>query len=145
MYDLNELTIGDKFYKVSETNLAFNRKKIHTMIDGVQWFRYENPLREYYISTYEIVGIVRHSIEGIVPKSVWMPNDHLDLNVNINGKTFTNMDLQADQVFLTCEEALSERCYEHVLDITAYFVDYSEAEKFKTECENIISKYEGEY
>lgn len=145
MYDLDELTIGDKFYKVSEVNLVLSRKKIHTVIDGVQWFRYDNPLREYHISTYEIVGIVRHSIEGMVPKSVWMPDDSLDLYVNINGKTFTDMDLHADQVFLTCEEALSERCYDHVLDITAYFVDYTEAEKFKTECENIISKYESDH
>ncbi len=61
------LKVGDKFYKVQEKLNAFSRKKI-TMTDtnGVEWYRYDKPLRDYSISEHTIVGIVRPVIEGVV-------------------------------------------------------------------------------
>lgn len=64
---LNNVNVGDKFYRVAEKNLAFNRNKIHREIDGQDWFRYDTPLREYKISTYTIIGILEPILRGKWP------------------------------------------------------------------------------
>jgi len=64
MIDINALKIGDVLYQVKEDNLAFTRKKIHRVIDGEDWFKYDRPLREYRIGKITILGILRKSLEG---------------------------------------------------------------------------------
>ena len=64
MININALKIGDVLYQVKENNLAFTRKKIHRVIDGEDWFKYDNPLREYKIEKITILGIIRKSLEG---------------------------------------------------------------------------------
>lgn len=64
MIDVNELKVGDVLYRVREKNLAFTRKKIHRVIDGEDWFKYDTPLREYEIEKITILGILRKSLEG---------------------------------------------------------------------------------
>lgn len=64
MFDPEKLKIGDVFYSIKERNLAFHRKKIHQEIDGLDWFRYDRPLRSYELVTYEIFGVLRKELEG---------------------------------------------------------------------------------
>lgn len=64
MFNPENLKIGDKFYSVKERNQSFRRKKIHQVIDGEDWFKYDMPLRTYEIATWEVVGILRKHLEG---------------------------------------------------------------------------------
>lgn len=64
MFDSESLKVGDLFYGVKERNQAFNRKKIQMELDGVDWFRYDRPLRTYDLVTYEVFGILRKELEG---------------------------------------------------------------------------------
>jgi hypothetical protein len=62
------LEIGTKIYFVEETNLAFQRKKIFmTDENGVEWYRYDQPLRTHSKTEYTIVGRVLKDVEGSVP------------------------------------------------------------------------------
>jgi hypothetical protein len=64
MFNSKNLKVGDVFYSVKERNTAFYRKKIHQVIDGVDWYRYDLPLRTYEIATYKVLGILRKELEG---------------------------------------------------------------------------------
>lgn len=64
MIDPEKLKVGDVFYSVKERNQSFRRKKIHQVIDGEDWFKYDMPLRTYEIATWEVVGILRKELEG---------------------------------------------------------------------------------
>jgi len=64
MFDPENLKVGDVFYSVKERNQAFNRKKIQMELDGVDWFRYDRPLRTYEIVTHKVLGILRKQLEG---------------------------------------------------------------------------------
>jgi len=64
MFDKEKLKVGDVFYSVKERNQAFNRAKIQMELDGVDWFRYDRPLRTYEIATYTVLGILRKELEG---------------------------------------------------------------------------------
>lgn len=62
------LEIGTKVYCVEETNLAFHRKKIFmTDENGVEWYRYDKPLRTHSMSEHTIVGRVLKNVDGHVP------------------------------------------------------------------------------
>lgn len=61
------LKVGDKFYKIQEKLNTFSRKKVTmTDADGVEWYRYDKPIRSYSIDEHTIVGIVRPVVEGVV-------------------------------------------------------------------------------
>jgi hypothetical protein len=64
MFNCETLKVGDLFYSVKERNQAFNRKKIQMELDGVDWYRYDRPLRTYEIVTYKVLGILRKELEG---------------------------------------------------------------------------------
>ena len=64
VFDLEKLKVGDVFYSVKERNGAFARKKIHQVVDGEDWFKYDMPLRTYEIVTHEVLGILRKELEG---------------------------------------------------------------------------------
>lgn len=68
MFNSEDLKVGDVFYTVKERNQFFNRKKIHKEIDGVDWFRYDRPLRTYELVTHEVLGIIRKELEGQWPQ-----------------------------------------------------------------------------
>lgn len=62
------LKIGTKVYYVCEDNHAFSRKKIFFKDEnGVEWFRYDAPLRSQKMSEHTIVGRVLKQVEGRVP------------------------------------------------------------------------------
>ena len=64
MFDHKKLKVGDVFYGIKEKNQAFNRAKIQMELDGVDWFRYDKPLRTYELETYDVLGILRKELEG---------------------------------------------------------------------------------
>ena len=69
------LELGTKVYCVEETNLAFHRKKIFmTDENGVEWYRYDKPLRTHSMTEHTIVGRVLKDVEGRVPNI----ENHLD-------------------------------------------------------------------
>ena len=41
MIEFNTLKFGDTVYVAVEKNNAFTKRKIKTVIDGVEWFRYD--------------------------------------------------------------------------------------------------------
>lgn len=62
------LELGTKVYCVREDNHAFSRKKIFFKDEnGVEWFRYNQPLRSHVMSEHTIVGRVLKEVEGRVP------------------------------------------------------------------------------
>lgn len=71
MIDFSTLKFGDKLYNVVYNLQAFQRKKISTVIDGVEWFRYDQPIRGYDIVEYTYVGRADTHISGeVIPEDV---------------------------------------------------------------------------
>lgn len=68
MFNSEKLKVGDVFYSVKERNAAFHRKKIHQVIDGEDWFRYDRRLRTYEVVTHTVLGIIRKELEGEWPQ-----------------------------------------------------------------------------
>jgi hypothetical protein len=69
------LEIGTKVYFAEEVNLAFHRKKIFMKDEnGVEWYRYDKPLRTHSMSEHTIVGRVLKDVEGRVPSM----ENHID-------------------------------------------------------------------
>lgn len=66
MIDSSKLKIGDTVYVVKETCTAFSKKKIKTVINGVEWFRYDRDHWEYSVQKLEYCGHVTVTIEGEV-------------------------------------------------------------------------------
>ena len=63
----HQLELGTKIYCVEENNNAFIRKKITSKDeDGVEWYRYDKPLRTHNMKEYTIIGRVLKVIEGQV-------------------------------------------------------------------------------
>lgn len=63
-FDPSKLKVGDVFYGIQERNQSFHRKKIHRVIDGEDWFRYDKPLNTYELVTFKVLGILRKELEG---------------------------------------------------------------------------------
>lgn len=69
------LELGTKVYYVEEDNNVFSRKKIIMKdADGIEWYRYDRPLRVQTIEEHTIVGRVLKTVEGRVPSI----EDHID-------------------------------------------------------------------
>lgn len=62
--DVATLEFGDVFYGIKEINNALNRKKIHRIIDGEDWFKYDVEPATYKIVTYSVLGILTKHLEG---------------------------------------------------------------------------------
>lgn len=66
MIEFKNLKFGDKVYVAKEQNNAFTKKKLKTVINGVEWFRYDQDHWEYSIEVIEYCGKVTHLEEGEV-------------------------------------------------------------------------------
>lgn len=74
MIDFSKLSFGDDVYNVTEQLNAFSRKKIMTVIDGVEWFRYDKPVRSYKIERFTYVGRAHTVVEGkVIPEDIDEP------------------------------------------------------------------------
>ena len=101
------LEIGTKVYFVEEDNHAFHRKKIYKKdADGVEWFRYDQPLRTQKMTEYTIVGRVLKTVEGRVPSM----EDHIDQYYLDDGNDIDQNSFYSDTwrgYFLDKDEALA--------------------------------------
>ncbi len=101
------LEIGTKVYYVEEDNNSFRRKKIYFKdAHGVEWFRYDQPLRTQNMTEYTIVGRVLKTIEGRVPGI----EDHIDEYFLDDGNMIDEGSFQFDTwsgYFLDKDEALA--------------------------------------
>jgi hypothetical protein len=106
------LEIGTKIYFVEEDNHAFSRKKIFMKDEkGVEWYRYDSPLRTHNMTEHTIVGRVLKDVEGRVPSM----ENHIDEYYLENGDQIDagNID-EADSwsgYFLDKEQALQWLAY----------------------------------
>tara|TARA_R110002153_G_C12927925_1_gene455639 strand:+ start:86 stop:502 length:417 start_codon:yes stop_codon:yes gene_type:complete len=82
VFDSEKLKVGDVFYYVEERNMAFKRNKVHKVIDGEDWFKYDTSLRTYKIITRTVLGILRKTIEGQWEKSMFDPPDRTEFFVS---------------------------------------------------------------
>lgn len=106
------LEIGTKIYFVEEDNNFFSRKKIFMKDEnGVEWYRYDRPLRTHNMTEHTIVGRVLKDVEGRVPSM----ENHIDEYYLENGDMIDagNID-EADSwsgYFLDKEQALQWLAY----------------------------------
>ena len=109
MIDVKNLKVGDTFYSVKETNNAFHRKKIVKVIDGVEWFKYSEPLRSYEIVTYTVKGILRKELEGEWPESeLYALDTEYSVSSGRSDYEFYSTDLEYEsfrEYFFAIEEA----------------------------------------
>lgn len=103
----HRLELGTKIYYV-EDNHVFSRKKIYmTDENGVEWYRYDTPLRTQRLIEYEVVGRVLRDIEGQVSD----PEDLTDVYYLNDGPTVIPADINESDhwsgYFLDKEEALA--------------------------------------
>lgn len=103
--------VGDRFYLVCEKLNSFNRKKI-VMTDetGIEWYRYNKPVRSYTIEEWNIVGKVIPKIEGELVECDW-PSSEIMLHCRSGEYTdaLTESDLasyiNAAQYYFTTKQA----------------------------------------
>lgn len=101
------LEIGTKVYYVREDNNVFSRKKIFMKdTDGVEWYRYDTPLRSHAMSEHTIVGRVLKDVEGRVPSI----ENHLDEYYLESGEMVDANDIDESDAwcgyFLNKDEAI---------------------------------------
>jgi hypothetical protein len=113
-FDKTKLKVGDTFYGVDLTNNAFRRDKIHQVIDGKDWFHYTMPLREYKLQTYEVLGIVKPTLEGKWSEGLgdldYLENHYFVSQMNSSGVqsyvTDLYEDIRGDHFFVDKADAL---------------------------------------
>lgn len=67
---LCDLKIGDVIYRINEKNNSLARKKIHKVIDGVDWFRYNLNVREYELTEVVLCGVIMKDAQGELPSDL---------------------------------------------------------------------------
>lgn len=110
--DVSKLKVGAVFYGVKESNNAFHRKKIHRVINGEDWFKYEMPLMTYEVVTYTVLGVLTKHLEG-----EWEPNSEFEFQTEIyvsstagsstQKYTMYTDDMDSDKYFLDKSSALA--------------------------------------
>lgn len=64
MINMGALGFGQAVYSVGVDYHYSRKKTIMTDADGVEWYRYDKPLREYKITELIFCGTLKYSIEG---------------------------------------------------------------------------------
>ena len=72
MIDLNTLNFGDNIYHIVDNLHTFSRKKIFkTDEEGVEWYRYDKPIRTFSIQTLAYVGRSESLVSGrVIPEDI---------------------------------------------------------------------------
>lgn len=109
--------IGDKLYYVHVENHCFSRKKIYmTDADGVEWYRYDKPLRTFVMKECQIIGQLVFLIQGKVDAS----SIPLDFCVVLDG----------DEEHEVYEEEIHESTEGLYVGISHWFSSLEEALKY---------------
>lgn len=96
IFNHETLQVGDMFYSVKERNQFFHRNKIHKEIDGVDWFRYDRPLRTYKLTTHEVLGIIRKELDG-----EWLPGEMCELETIYNVRSSTEAHTRTEEFYFS--------------------------------------------
>lgn len=113
MIDFSTLKFGDKVYSVTPCLHAFHRQKITTVIDGVEWYRYDTPLRTYAIEEFTYVGRSESHVFGeVIPEDVdetkhFVRNDQLGEMAYLHDRDVDDSDWFASKE--EAEQEISER------------------------------------
>lgn len=121
MIDCNSILLGDVFYSVKERNTAFHRKKIHRVIDGEDWFKYDKPVFSYEIVTYTVKGILSKKLEGD-----WMLGDEYELEKQFYIQSLDDTHMKS---FITEDESWFS------MEYNKFFLDIEDALEYKKELE----------
>jgi len=62
-----QLKVNDRYYTVKTYNTTFTRQKVHQVINGEDWFRYDELPRTYSICEYKVLGVLQKDLFGIWP------------------------------------------------------------------------------
>lgn len=123
MFDAEKLQVGDVFYTVKERNQAYARTKIHRVIDGEYWFKYDMPLRTYELVEHKVIGIVRKCVEGNLTfgtqselESTFLVQSLDDVHVRVREFRF----VEIEKCFIDKDEAL---VYKDKLEAEAKEID----------------------
>lgn len=109
MIDFSILNFGDKVYHVTSKLHSFQRQKITTVIDGIEWYRYDKPIRGYDIEVFTYVGRAEQHVFGeVIPEDVddtkyFVRNDQLDEMAYLH-----DCDVDDSDWFTSKEEAKKE-------------------------------------
>jgi hypothetical protein len=87
MMDATTLKVGDVFYGV-KSNGNFHRNKIYRKIDGEEWFKYDTPRVDHFLITYNVMGILKKTIEG-----AWSTDQEYELSTEIYLRSQTEKDI----------------------------------------------------
>lgn len=116
MFDPEKLQVGDVFYTVKEHNQSFARMKIHRVIDGEYWFKYDKPLRTYEIVEHTVLGILRKHLEGD-----WSFGEKVELETEFLVKSIDETHVRSSEFYFDTNGL--------------YFVDRDKALVYKEELE----------
>jgi hypothetical protein len=94
--------VGDKFYLVRE------------QLSGIEWFRYNNPIRSYTIEEWDIVGRVVPQIEGELVECEWAISEtvlHCKSAANTDALTeiYLASYINAAQYYFTTKQAAQDQ------------------------------------
>lgn len=107
MIDFSTLKFGDTIYNIVDNLYAFSRKKIFKVDgDGVEWYRYDMPIRAFSIQTFTYVGRSETNIFGrVIPDDIsstqyFVENDEFKVMSYL-----TSYDVDDNDWFSSSEEA----------------------------------------
>jgi hypothetical protein len=115
--DVYKFKVGDVFYGIKESNNAFHRNKIHQVIDGEDWFKYELPLVTYEIAIYRVLGILTKHLEG-----EWEPGSDYEFLTEI----FVSFECNKDGKPIQQKFSM----YTDDMDSEKYFLDKDSAQHY---------------
>lgn len=105
MINKHNLRFGSIVYQVEEKNNAFIKKKLKTVIDGVEWFRYDRDHWEYSVKELVYCGRTIVIIEGEVDNDRYESEFHFKYP---DGKIYGEYEDSIEKIedwFHTKEEA----------------------------------------
>lgn len=121
-----ELKVGTEFYKVIKANNSLRRKRITSVINGVEWYRYDTPLITCSVWHYKILGILTKHLEGEwTEREAYLETDYCIERLD-DGKVY-GMTFETDDSFFKNDEIFENK---DVAEIVAKEMEYEENNKY---------------
>lgn len=110
MIDFSKLTFGDSVHNIVDSLHAFSRKKIFkTDEEGVEWYRYDKPIRSFSIQTFTYVGRSEsHTFGQVIPEDIDETKYFVESNELKEMTYLHDRDVDDSDWFASKEEAEAE-------------------------------------
>lgn len=110
MIDFSKLNFGDTVYNITDNLHTFSRKKIFKVDkDGVEWFRYDKPVRTFGADVFAYVGKAESHIFGAVSREDVEDTKYFIKSVDQKELTYVyEGDVCGNDWFASKEEAEAE-------------------------------------